>query len=195
LSVFKVICISSGISFTLYNLAKYPEIQQKVSEEVKSNLGDGNASMQDLNNLNYLELVIKENLHLYSSVPFFGRSIKEDTKFGEYTIPAGITLNAAPYLVGRDPKNYENPLKFDPMRFAAETNNENNNPYAFIPFSAGPRSCVGQKFAMLEMKSILSKIIRNFELSIKKENEQLELCAPLTLQPANGIVLNIKSRK
>jgi cytochrome P450 len=160
---------------------------------VKANLVDENATMPDLNTLNYLEMVIKENLRMYSSVPFFGRSLKEDVTFGDYTIPSGTILNGAPYFVGRDPKNYENPLKFDPSRFETKEITQ-RNPYAFIPFSAGPRNCIGQKFAMLEMKSIVSKIIKNFELSIKKENEELELCAPLVLRPVNGIVLNVKSR-
>jgi cytochrome P450 family 4 len=185
----------SGISFTLYNLAKYPEIQQKVFEEVKSNLGDGNASMQDLNGLNYLELVIKETLRLYSSVPFYGRHLTEDATFNDYTIPAGTMLTMSPFLLGRDAKLFPDPLKFDPMQFAVETNNEKNNPYAFIPFSAGPRNCIGQKFAMLEMKSIVSKIIKNFELSIKKENEKLHLCSHLVLRSENGIVLNVQKRK
>lgn len=188
---------TSSISFILYNLAKYPDVQQKVFEEVQNVLGDdvGKAvTMQDLNNLRYLELVIKETLRMYPSAPLIGRKINEEVSFGDVTIPEGTNLTIAPFFLGRDPKIYSDPLKFDPLRFDVETNNEKNNPFAYIPFSAGPRNCIGQKFAMLEMKSLTSKIVRNFQLSILKENEELELIAEIVLRPENGIVLCAKSR-
>lgn len=152
------------------------------------------ATMQDLNNLHYLELVVKETLRLYPSAPFIGRKFSEEVSFGDITIPENTSVTISPFFLGRDPKLYPNPLHFDPMRFDAEKNNEKNNPYAYIPFSAGPRNCIGQKFAMLEMKSLTSKVIKNFELSIKKENEELELVAELVLRPENGIVLQAKAR-
>lgn len=181
----------------LYNLALYPEIQRKVFEELQEVFGNDLSkavTMQELNKLSYLELVIKETLRLFPSVPFFGRNVVEETTFGDVTIPVNTSTIIAPYFLGRDPKIFPDPLKFDPLRFDVETNNEKNNPYAYVPFSAGSRNCVGQKFAMLEMKSLTSKVIRNFELSISKENEKLELIAELILRPANGIVLCAKQR-
>lgn len=118
----------------------YPDIQQKVYEEVQQVFGKNlskSVTMQDLNNLNYLELVIKETLRLFPSVPFFGRNIFEDMTFGDVTIPANTSATIAPYYLGRDPKIFPEPLKFDPSRFDKETNNEKNNPYAYVPFSAG----------------------------------------------------------
>lgn len=187
----------SGIAFLLYNLAKYPTIQQKVFEEARTVFGDDLSKpvvMQDLNSLSYLELVIKESLRLYPSVPLFGRRIHEEVTFGDFTIPENTNVIVAPCFLGRDPKIFADPLKFDPLRFDIETNNEKNNPYAYIPFSAGPRNCIGQKFAMLEMKSLTSKVIRHFELSILKENEELELISELVLRSENGIVLSAKQR-
>ncbi|CRK94499.1 CLUMA_CG008004, isoform A [Clunio marinus] len=187
----------SGICFTFYNLAKYPEIQEKVFDECRTILGDDtqqSVTMQELNNLHYLELVIKETLRLYPSVPFFGRDIKEEVSVGGITVPEKVAITISPYLLGRNPKIFSDPLKFDPLRFEAETNNEKNNPYAYVPFSAGPRNCIGQKFAMLEMKSIISKVIRNFKLSISKDNEDLKLIAELILRPENGIVLRVQNR-
>lgn len=188
---------TSAISFILYNLAKHPDIQQQVFEESKMNLGDDvakTATMQDLNKLHYLELVIKETLRMYPSAPLIGRKIFEETRLGDVTIPANTSVVIAPFFLGRDPKIFPNPLHFDPSRFDVETNNEKNNPYAYIPFSAGPRNCIGQKFAMLEMKSLTVKVVRNFQLSILKENEELELIAELVLRPQDGIVLCAKTR-
>ncbi|CRK96913.1 CLUMA_CG010305, isoform A [Clunio marinus] len=187
----------SGICFILYNLAKYPEIQEKVFEECRTNLGNDPqqpVTMNELNNLHYLEMVIKETLRLYPSVPFFGRNLKEDTTLGHLTLPKGTSVSISPFFLGRDPEIYPDPLKFDPLRFEVETNNEKNNPYAYVPFSAGPRNCIGQKFAMLEMKSIVSKVIRNFKVFISKEHENLKLISELILRPENGIVLMVKSR-
>ncbi|CRL05138.1 CLUMA_CG018015, isoform A [Clunio marinus] len=188
---------TSAICFTLYNLAKYPEIQEKVFEECKTTLGDDLqqlVTIHDLNNLHYLELTIKETLRLYPSVPFYGRNIKEDVTIGHLTIPKDTNVNVAAFFLGRNPDIFSDPLKFDPLRFDAETNNEKNNPYAYVPFSAGPRNCIGQKFAMLEMKSIVAKIIRNFKLSVTKENEKLELIAELVLRPVNGVKLRVQKR-
>jgi cytochrome P450 family 4 len=127
---------SSGIAFCLLNLAKYPEIQQKVYEECKEVLGDdprAPASMKDLNNL---EKVIKEVLRLYPSVPFFARRLNSEFTSNGYTFPEGITVTIAPYFAGRDPKLFPNPLKFDPSRFDGD---EKIPLYSYVPFSAGPR--------------------------------------------------------
>lgn len=138
---------TSGIAFVFYNLAMYPQIQQKVFEELRSTFGDdlsAPVAMQELNSLSYLELVIKETLRLYPSVPFFGRKATEDLVFENVTIPQNTSINIAPFYLGRDPKIFPDPLRFDPLRFDVETNNEKNNPFAYVPFSAGPRNCIGK---------------------------------------------------
>lgn len=92
----------------------------------------------------------------------------------------------------RDPKVFENPEEFRPERFALDSTMENTNPYAYIPFSAGSRNCIGQKFAMLEMKSTISKILRNFELL--PEGEDPIPLMELILRSKNGIQLGLKPR-
>jgi len=139
---------SSGISFTLYNLAKYPEIQQKVFEEV-SEMYDGDkdraVTLQDLSKLQYLDAVIKESQRLYPSVPYYGRELVEDVVSEGYTFPKSMNIFISPYLMGRDPKIFKDPLDFDPNRFYDnETTYEKNNPFGYVPFSAGPRNCVGE---------------------------------------------------
>lgn len=175
----------------------HPDVQRKVYDESRNALGNDvtkAVTMSDLNELNYLELVVKESLRLYPSVPFFGRNITEEIALGNVVFPEGTTVKCSPYLLGRNPNVYPDPLKFDPSRFDVETNNEKNNPYSFIPFSAGPRNCIGQRFAMLELKSIVSKVIRSYEISIKKENQELEMSSQIILRPLNGVVLCAKRR-
>ncbi|KAG5670298.1 hypothetical protein PVAND_000574 [Polypedilum vanderplanki] len=185
---------SSAIAFTLLNLAKFKDIQKQVLEECEEILGDlsQQPTMLDLNKMNYLEKVIKETLRLYPSVPLFSRSLKSEFISNGYSFPENSTVVLSPYFMGRDEKLFPDPLKFDPSRFDDE---KNIRLFSFVPFSAGPRNCIGQKYAMLEMKSIISKLVRNFEIAIRKENKEPQIYAQLTLQSTNGINLSLKPRK
>lgn len=129
---------TSAIAFCLYNIAKYTEVQNKLLDEIKTEVGDKpTLTQQALNKLHYLELVIKESLRLYPSVPYFSRRLSEDTTIGSYTFPKHCSINISPYLMGRDPKTFPDPLEFKPERFDVETTNAKVNPFAFVPFSAG----------------------------------------------------------
>lgn len=186
---------TSGISFCLFNIAKYPEVQRKIFEEIETEVGmnDNVLTLQNLNQLHYLELVVKESLRLYPSVPYFARKLTEEITINDFTLPKDLNLVISPYLMGRDPNIFSDPLEFNPERFNVETTSEVVNPYAYVPFSAGPRNCIGQKFAVYEMKSIICKIIRSFELSVSKEHEPQVFC-DLVLKTENGIILNIRKR-
>lgn len=129
---------TSGIAFALFNIAKYPEVQQKVLEEIESELGDDETlTLQNLNKLHYLELVIKESLRLYPSVPYFARKFVEETTIHGWTFPKNVNIGLSPYIMGRDPKSFPDPLSFKPERFDVETTAEKINPFAYVPFSAG----------------------------------------------------------
>ncbi|TMW51300.1 hypothetical protein DOY81_003619, partial [Sarcophaga bullata] len=157
---------TSGISFCLYLLARHAEVQQRAFNEVVEVLGNDRekpVTMRDLQDLKYLEAVIKESLRMYPPVPMIGRQITEDTKIGNQTIPANTKVSMLVYAAGRDPDYFENPNDFNPERFYSESPDK-INPFAYVPFSAGPRNCIGQKFAMLEMKSTISKVLRYYEL-------------------------------
>jgi cytochrome P450 family 4 len=131
--------LTSGISFCLYNIAKYPEVQQKIFEEIQSQVESGNAALtlKDLNNLHYLELVIKESLRLFPSIPLFARRLSEEITVNGYTFPKNCSVYISPYLMGRDAKLFMDPLEFKPERFDVEKTSEKVNPFAYVPFSAG----------------------------------------------------------
>lgn len=125
---------TSGITFCLLNIAKYPEVQQQIYEECCEVLGDKKPiTMKDLNEMHYLENVIKETLRLYPSVPFFGRITSSEVDIGDYVVPAGISLIIAPIFIGRDPKYFSNPDQFNPNRF----DEKQNSHFSYVPFSAG----------------------------------------------------------
>ncbi|XP_072402618.1 cytochrome P450 4d2-like isoform X1 [Diabrotica undecimpunctata] len=185
---------SSAISFALHSLANNPEVQQKAYEEQKSLFADlktAKPTVAQLNDMKYLELVIKETLRLYPSVPYIARELSEDVEYDGKVLPKGLNVVLFTFAVHRDPVYFPDPLKFDPERFE---DTRGTNPYIYTPFSAGPRNCIGQKFAMLEMKSTISKVIRNFELYPSTTQEKLQLSPETILVSKNGVCISLKNR-
>ncbi|XP_073830965.1 cytochrome P450 4s3 [Musca autumnalis] len=176
---------SSALGFALYLLSQHPDIQKQAYEEAASMAGREKESMP------YLEAILKETLRLYPSVPFYSRAVKEDLQVGELTVPKGTSVSILTYLVHRDDRYYPDPEKFDPSRYFK--NEKDLHPFSFVAFSAGPRNCIGQKFAMLEMKCTLSHLLRNFEFLPVKDFKP-KLLPELVLKSGNGIIVCIKRR-
>lgn len=110
-------------------------------------------------------------------------------------IPAGSNIIVPIYCMGHNPNYFEEPEKFKPERFLSERSMEKQNSFTYIPFSAGPRNCIGQKFALYEIKSIVSKILRNFELVLANESVTYPvLSAELVLRPESSINFYFKPR-
>ncbi|XP_037040832.1 cytochrome P450 4d1-like isoform X2 [Bradysia coprophila] len=189
---------TSGITFCLYCIAQYPEVQQKCFQEIRDVIGDDvtkPVTLNDLNNLNYFDLVIKETLRIFPSVPLIGRELQEEVVIGKYTLPKGTNVVIPIYYMGHDPNIFVNPEVFTPERFLVERNTEKNNPFSYIPFSAGPRNCIGQKFAVLEIKSLVSKVLRYFEISLAENSKEYPtLLAELILIPESKINFHVKPR-
>jgi len=186
---------SAAISWSLYLLGAHPEIQERVQEELYRVFGDSDrsATMADLRELKYLECCIKEALRLFPSVPFLGRHLKEDAVIDGYRIPAGTTALIVTYRLHRDPEQFPEPEKFDPERFTPENSAKRHN-YAYVPFSAGPRNCIGQKFAMMEEKIVISSVLRNFEVTSRVRREDLKILGEIILRPEDGIFVTMKRR-
>jgi len=186
---------TSSISHTLYLLSRYPEIQRKVVNEIKDVIGEDKSKpieMRELQDLKYLECVIKESLRLYPSVPIIGRITEEEIVLNGITYPKNTNIVIMFYHAMRDPEYFPEPLKFKPERFSADSN-VRIDPFAYTPFSAGPRNCIGQKFAMLEMKSTISKVLRHFELL--PLGEEVQPLLNIILRSATGTQLGLRPRK
>ncbi|XP_017787232.1 PREDICTED: probable cytochrome P450 4d14 [Nicrophorus vespilloides] len=184
---------SAAISFTCYNLAENPDVQKLVYEEICHVLPtDHTVTITDLQNLKYLEMVIKESLRLYPPVMIFGRVVDKEVVYNGIKLPKDLRIAVNLYSLHRDPDEFPDSEKFDPLRFTADKQSK-RHPLAYIPFSAGHRNCIGQKFAMLELKSVIAKVIKNFEL-LPVPGFTLQLTSKVTLQSVNGICVKLNPR-
>lgn len=187
---------ASGISFALHHLSRHPVIQEKVYQEIIEVFGKTSSvpmTYKSLKELKYMEMVIKETLRKHPSAPSISRTLTEDTVIGGVLIPTGITVSIAIYAIHHDADNFPEPEVFDPERFTLE-NSKKRHPYSYIPFSAGSRNCIGQKFAMLEMKSALAKILINYKLQSVDLSDTIGERSDLVLRPVDGVNLKISSR-
>ncbi|CAH1399865.1 unnamed protein product [Nezara viridula] len=184
---------ASALNSALFLLANNPIEQEKAAEEQMEIFGDDNRvpSTHDLNKMEYLDMVIKEVLRLYPSVPIITRSLTEDLKINEsITVPAGCIAAIMPYFVHRSAKHWDNPEEFRPERFDTGIS---RHPFSFIPFSAGPRNCIGQKFAMMEMKTMLSAILRKCKL--EPVTTSFEIIPTVVLKSDQPILIKVLPRK
>jgi len=186
---------TAGICWSLFLLGNYPEIQEKVAEELEDIFQgeDRPTTMADLGEMKYLERVIKESLRLYPSVPFISRVLNEDIELEGYVLPAGCSVILQIYDAHRNLRDFPDPERFDPDRFLPE-NSKHRHPYAYVPFSAGPRNCIGQKFALLEEKSVLSSVIRRYKIKSMETQQTIKPMSELILRPQEGIKLTLEPR-
>ncbi|XP_072746469.1 cytochrome P450 4C1-like [Anoplolepis gracilipes] len=180
---------SISVSWTLFCIGNDLKCQEKVHEELKEIFKDSQipASLKELSQLKYLERVIKESRRLYPSVPLILRKISEDIKMDKYIIPKGTSVAAPIMLLHRNPAIWSDPLKFDPDRFLSE-NLKQIHPCAYIPFSVGPRNCIGQKFAMIEEKIILTAILRKWRVKSMKTHEEMTTMNYIILRPEDEFI-------
>lgn len=176
---------SSAIAFAIYLLSKHSEVQEKVYQEAVALEGKEKEPMK------YLEAVIKETLRMYPSVPFYSRLLHEDYKIRDLVIPKGAAITVLTYMIHKDKRYYPDADVFNPERFISPENEI--HPFQFVAFSAGPRNCIGQKFAMLELKCSLAKIVRNFEIQPVDGFEPLPL-AELVMKSGNGVQVKLRKR-
>jgi cytochrome P450 family 4 len=185
---------SAAMTFTLLLLAHNPKAQEKVFNEIHDFLGTKNEwTVSSFNKMEYLDCVIKESLRIYPPIPFISRQFSEDLIIDGVVHPKGGICNVHIFDVHRDPKIFPDPERFDPDRFLPE-NSANRSNFAFIAFSAGMRNCIGQKFATLELKVMLAKVIRNFKVFPVTTREEIVFIADMVLRSKFPINLKFNPR-
>lgn len=182
---------ANAMTWTLHLLARHPQKQQTMAEEITSVMGNRAATIEDTGNLKYTRAVIAESMRLYPPAWVIGRVLLKDFEFGAYTIPKGAEVWMSQYVMHRDPRYWQSPDDFNPERWLAEGFAPSK--YVYFPFSSGPRNCIGEQFAWLEATVVLANALRRFEFHDIGEKVATE---PLiTLRPKDGLRLRISHRR
>uniref|UniRef100_A0A9J2Q8G0 Cytochrome P450 n=1 Tax=Ascaris lumbricoides TaxID=6252 RepID=A0A9J2Q8G0_ASCLU len=169
------------------------DIRSQVDMFMAAGEVDRDITVEDMTNMKYLYQCICETGRITPNVVFLGRKITEDIEVCGYTIPAGATCVISPFAVMRDPQHYDNPEIYDPEHFSAE-NVTKRDPFAFIPFSAGIRNCIGHRFAILEMKVTLASILRKYRIISMLPEEENRPIPEFSLKPSKGFPVRLERR-
>jgi cytochrome P450 len=184
---------ATNLSFTLYLLSLHPDVDRRVEAELDRVLGGRAPTIEDLPKLEEIDRVIKESMRLYPPAWAFERdAVAADTLAG-YPIEKGATVGVATYSLHRHPKYWENPEGFDPDRFLPERS-ANRPRFAYIPFGAGPRQCIGMGMALMESALVLATIRQRYRLELVS-GASLTLDPSVTLRPKGGLKMRLRRRK
>jgi cytochrome P450 len=183
---------AAGLLWSIYNVARFPEVQQQVRAEAIRVYGARQPTQADVMQLEYTQRVIKESLRLFPpAIGTFTRRALHPVQIGGYTLPKNALCRPFIYSTHHDPRWFPEPEKFDPDRFLPE--HEDSRPqFAYCPFGGGPRVCIGQHFAMTEMILATSMITRQFDLSAVPGQKPIELAQNLSLRPKGGLKINYR---
>jgi cytochrome P450 len=179
------------LTYTWYLLATHPEVARRLRDELDETLGRDKPTMSELTSLDYLDGVLKESLRLYPPVYSLFREPTTDVTVNGYQIPEGATVMTPQFAIQRDERWFENPEAFEPERWVDGSTNDLDD-FAYFPFGAGPKQCIGREFAMIEGKAIIATIAQQVEFEAKTDG--FEQFASLTAQPTDSIYARVSKR-
>ncbi|EPY73033.1 cytochrome P450 3A12, partial [Camelus ferus] len=162
---------SNSLSFIMYELAMHPDVQQQLQEEIDATFPNKAPPTYDaLVQMEYLDMVVNEILRLFSIAGRLERACKKDVEIKGVFIPKGTVVMVPVFALHRDPELWPEPEEFRPERFNKK-NQDSINPYTYLPFGTGPRNCIGMRFAMMNMKLAIVRVLQNFSFKPCKETQ------------------------
>lgn len=186
---------SNTLGYLAYQLALHPDVQQKVVNEIDTILPNkAPLTYEAIMQLEYLDMAVNETLRLYPLGGRLERTCKRDVEINGVTIPKGTIVIIPPYTLHRSPEYWPNPEEFRPERFSKE-NKDNIDPYTYLPFGAGPRNCIGMRFALLTLKVAITAVLQHFTFQVCKETQiPLKLQSLGLMTPEKPIILKLVPR-
>ncbi|KAM9362463.1 cytochrome P450 3A40-like [Symphorus nematophorus] len=183
---------SSSLTFLAYNLATNPDTMKRLHQEIDSTFPNrAPVDYQTLMQMEYLDSVINESLRLYPIAPRLERVAKATVEINGLVIPKDMVVMVPTWPLHRDPSIWSDPEEFKPERFSKE-NKESIDPYTYMPFGAGPRNCIGMRFALVMMKLAVVEVLQRYSFSVCEETEvPLELDIQGLLMPKRPIKLKL----
>lgn len=181
------------LNWAWYLLSQHPDVEARMLTEMRTAIRDDSFSFDELMGLDYTARVLKETLRLYPPVWLFSRRALKEDQLGEFRVPAGAHLFIAPYFLHRRPELWPDPEHFNPDRFD-EACSPPVDRYAFVPFSAGARRCIGEYFSFVEMQMHLALLAPCYALRFQP-GHGIELDPAVNLRTRQSIHLTIQHRK
>ena len=184
---------STALSWAIYLLCRHPEHLARATAEFETVLGDAPMTFADVHALEFNNQVLDEALRLYPPFWMVDRKALTDDRAGDVAIPKGTTVIAFIFGAHHAPEHWERPSLFDPARFTG-ANKDKQPDYAYLPFGAGPRGCLGGNYAQLQMLMILSEILRNYQFTLANGSE-VATRPRIILRPQAGIPMTFRRSK
>jgi len=185
---------ANAMAWTLYLLSQHPQEEQKMMDEIDEKMNSGLQPGYDtMPAFAYVRQVIEESMRLYPPAWVVGRRAIDDDELGDYRVPRGTNVLIPIFFLHRSSLYWEQPERFMPERFAADKRSGIDK-YVYFPFGAGPRMCIGNNFAMMEMQLILVLLYRRFRFRLP-ENFVVAPKALVSLRPANGMMMRVEKRQ
>ncbi len=181
-----------ALTWMWYLLASHPEIEEKVLAHLDEVLGEKKPAFADLRNSDYTLQVIEETMRLYPPAWITDREALEDDMIDGYQVKKGQDVTVLIHAIHHSPEYWDEPEAFRPERFSAE-NKKKQEPYTYLPFGGGPRQCIGNNFALMEMQFVLMEMLRRYTFEVVP-GQDIDIKPMITLRPKNGIKMRIKRR-
>jgi cytochrome P450 len=180
----------SALTWLWYLLDEHPAVEERLRQEIRAVLGDRRPTRADLGRLHYTQMVVQECLRLYPVGWLFPRVARAADTIDGYSLPAGATLLISPYVTQRMPELWKRPDVFDPERFAPEQP-AGRHRCAYFPFGGGPRQCIGNHFAMMEMQIIVTMMLQRCRPR-RRSRGPAEPMAAMTIRPRHGLPMTLE---
>jgi cytochrome P450 len=184
---------SLALTWTWYLLSQHPVVRQKLEDEIDAVLEGRLPEYADLATLPYLRMVVDESMRLYPPAWGFSRQALNDDQLGGFRLPRGWLAFVIPYVLHRLPAFWPEPDRFDPERFSPE-HTMNRPKFAYIPFGAGPRQCIGNQFALIETQLILATFAQSYRLHLAP-GHTVDTWPLITLRPRFGMPMIVERRQ
>ncbi len=176
---------ANALSWTWFLLDRHPEVGRRLRAELDEALGNRAPGLEDFSNLQYAGRIIDESMRLYPPVWWLDRRVMEDTEIGGYLIPKKSIVVVSPFILHRHPDYWEEPERFDPERFRPESTAK-RHPFTYLPFSLGPRQCIGNNFALLEARLIFACVAQRYQVRLLP-GHPIEMDPSIVLRPKYGV--------
>ena len=183
---------SNALAWTLYLLATHPEVEAQLAEELAGRLKGAPATAAELPRMPYLKQVVQESMRIYPPVWAYARRAEREAEFDGYLMPANAYVGVVPYALHRHPEFWPAPERFEPDRFEPNRSRARHS-YSYLPFGAGPRTCIGAGMAMLEVQLVLAQIVQRFKVRVVP-GHPVETVAKVTLKPRYGLPVTLSRR-